>query len=200
MSNIFLIFLDGNVDVLLSFAQEYLMPDLLEKCEHFLQEKLKKLDPSDREHLDLLVLASTHNLRGLARDLIPKVANLSVGEIEKYYGVIKSSLLMCVQRVMLYRYATGTGPPSLKHDTTSREKLDAGQGWTYCCQKCNAKQRCMYHCKFCQYELCATCAAAVCSARKNRGTPKRSCMHCQAQNSPCACAPELAEELLFSKC
>ncbi len=84
------------------------MPDLMEKCEHFLEEKLKKLGPSDPEHLRLLVLASTHNMKGLARDLIPKVANLSVDEIEKYYGIIKSSLLLSVQRVMLYRYATGT--------------------------------------------------------------------------------------------
>ncbi len=72
-------FLDENVDILLNFAQEYLMPDLMEKCEHFLQEKKsKKLDLSDPEYLNLLAIASMHNLSGLARDLIPKVANLDI--------------------------------------------------------------------------------------------------------------------------
>ncbi len=67
---------DENVYMLLSFAQEYLMPDLMARCEHFLQKRLKKLGPYDPEHLNLLAIGSRHNLSGLTRVLIPKVANL----------------------------------------------------------------------------------------------------------------------------
>ncbi len=116
------------------------MPDLMEKCKHFLQEKSKKLDPLDPEHLNLLAIASTHNLSVVARDLIPKVANLSVVKIRKYYGVIKPSLLMCVMDLMLQRYVVVSDSGSDNHKT---------------------------------------------------------CVHCRAVDSPCACIPELAEELLM---
>ncbi len=82
---------------------------LKRKCEFFLYEKLKKLDPLDLEHLNLLAIASTHNLKGLIRVLIPKVTSLGVDEIGKYYGVIsRSSILLCMMDVIVHRYAPGT--------------------------------------------------------------------------------------------
>ncbi len=178
---------DENLNILLSFAKEYLMPDLMERCEHFLQEKSNKLGPSDPEHLNLLVIASTHNLSGLARVLIPKVANFSVGDIEKYYGIIKPSLLMCVQGVMLRRYVPGmSGGPLVRHHVTKPVK------YTYCAS-CGRKDKCG-PCAFCTGVLCAECAAGyVCGSEK----PKL-CHYCGAKN--CTCFPKLAEKHLNSNC
>ncbi len=165
------------------------MPDLVEKCEHFLQEKLKKLDPMDMGHLNLLAIASTHNLTGLARDLIPKVAILSVDEIRKYYGVIKSSLLLCVMDVVVHRFAPGVSALS---PLTHSMQVYIVVAPAYC-GNCRQIHNPYSTCKFCGQVICSNCAALVCSA----GVPM--CTHCGAQNSPCACAPELAVELLNLK-
>ncbi len=164
------------------------MQDLMEKCELFLQEKLKKLDPFDIKYLDLLVTASTHNLSGLVRDLIPKVANLSFDEIRKYYGVLKPSLIMRVQGVMLYRYVprTGAAPPDARHTLY-------GSMSSRVCSECRSPRTVCRECSFCTKAVCSPCASRPWSRCYSR-IGRRICLYCGVENSACACIPELPSE------
>ncbi len=177
------------------------MPVLMEKCEHFLQEKLRKLDPSDPEHLDLLAAASTHNLSSLARDLIPKVANLSVVDIRKYYGVIKPSYLMCVMELILHRYVPGTGitcPPDSGHSLIGSVTSGFCAGGCGCQTGSRSRiQTVVSSCGFCAREFCSQCASTGdCEPRKGRMV--KICLYCGVNDSPCACALEIADEHLLN--
>ncbi len=174
-----------NVDMLLTFAQEYLMPDLMGKCEHYLQEKTNKLGPCHPEHLNSLAVASTYNLSGLAKVLIPKVANLSEHDIRKYDGVIKSPLLTCVRAVMLSRYVPSMSmAPQHRSHIIIRSMQNVQNG----CHKVGGNGGA---CVFCTNVYCTRCAFNnICGSRMR----KKICYLCWAEN--CACFPELAEEQL----
>ncbi len=161
------------------------MPDLKAKCEHFLQKRLKKLGPYDPEHLNMLALASTHNLSGLTRVLIPKVANLSVDDIRKYEGVIESPLLVRVRDVMLRRYVPGMGSPPQQSGHFIRSTQDLVQ----CQHFGNSHTSHGGTCVFCTHVYCTGCANAyVCRSRRGR----KVCHYCGAEN--CTCFPEPAEK------
>ena len=64
---------DANLELLLSFADEYDLSCLNKRCDQYLLAKAKELPDSDAPLLDRLVLADKYKLKLAVEAIIPKV-------------------------------------------------------------------------------------------------------------------------------
>ena len=160
------------------------MTELKDKCSQFLGKRVAELKPTDSALMDLLVVASDHDMKALLGAIIPKVINLPLSDLEKYFDRIKPSVVILLQKLMLLKYAPRSvtvGSANILHNLVSI-LIDA----------------CSY-CGFASVSQCITCGHILCNGciptRLCSAAPPKPCNFCK-KSGTCECGSEELKKIM----
>ncbi len=89
--------------MLMNFSKEYGIPNLHSECVSFIDEEIDKsqLSYPSKQTLELLAVASAHDLGKQAKLLTEKAANLWISEIKLFHSKINATVLLEVYKTKL---------------------------------------------------------------------------------------------------
>ena len=131
------------------------------------------------------MVVSEFDMEDLQKLIIPKVANQRLADLEKYFGRIKPSAIVCLQNLMLRKFAPQV--VAWKHKV--------GAGTRYVCRVCERVNA--NFCFLCRTGICVTCNTgmgvgyAVCKAAG------KTCSFCDDKgDGVCECGAEELQKVM----
>ena len=161
------------------------MTELKDKFSQYVCKRVPELKVTDSGLMDLLVVACDHDMEAQLEALIPKVVNLPLSHLEKYFTRIKPAVVIYIQNLMLRKFA----PISIDMSSgiNGHNFVSMGDG-SHCfyCQGLSTTSRC----KTCQY-ICNTCASIrLCSA-----PAQKVCNFCN-KSEVCECGSAVLKKIM----